>query len=530
MRLITIVLVVILFLFCAFLAEAVNKTVSSFHKPNSGQSIDTDTKINANNIGMFVTNIGSFAWNLQTGEAGLEFPIGSGKTAVYASGLWVGAKVNGQIRVMISEYSQEYVPGIMKDSTYVPDEPRFKVYKINKGDTPLSNPDYRDWPVADGAPVDSLGNPLILGDQTLWCVYNDADPSAHTNDAGRTAPLGLEVQQTTFAYTLEGALKNTVFMKLKLINKGPNHLDSTYIAIWSDPDLGGAADDLVGCDTLLSLGYCYNATNSDQQYDGTPPAVGYDLFQGPIVPGGPTDTAYVSGVPRPGYKNLPMTAFNKYINGTDPRNYAQSYQYMKGLDAVVGSGAPYINPFTGQVTTFVMSGDPVAGTGWLDANPSDRRFMLCSGPFTMAPGDTQEVVFGIIIGQGTDRLNSISVLKQFDAEAQKIFDSNFYTDVKDEDFANLPRNFTLKQNYPNPFNPNTTIEYYLPKPAQVKLSIYNILGQQVKTLVNEYQTAGNRRIVWDGKDERGTSVASGIYFYKLSTPDFAETKKMLLIK
>lgn len=88
----------------------------------------------------------------------------------------------------------------------------------------------------------------------------------------------------------------------------------------------------------------------------------------------------------------------------------------------------------------------------------------------------------------------------------------------------------MKQNYPNPFNPVTTIEYYLPKSAEVKISVYNILGQKVSTLVNEYQTAGLRRVIWDGKDERGNSVASGIYFYKLSVPEFSKTKKMLLIK
>ncbi|HVP36362.1 MAG TPA: T9SS type A sorting domain-containing protein, partial [Terriglobales bacterium] len=86
------------------------------------------------------------------------------------------------------------------------------------------------------------------------------------------------------------------------------------------------------------------------------------------------------------------------------------------------------------------------------------------------------------------------------------------------------------QNYPNPFNPFTTIEYYLPKPAHVSLCIYNILGQKVKTLLDEYQSPGIRRTIWDGKDERGNSVTSGIYFYKLAAPEFSEVKKMLLIK
>lgn len=379
--------------------------------------------ITINNIGMFVTNTGSFAWDKYTGNAGLIFPWlgGAGtKTAVFASGLWMGAKVNGELRLAISEYSDEYVPGVMRDSTFSPDEPRFKIYKIYRGDTTSS--DYLNWPVEDGAPVDSTGNPLFLGDETLWAVYNDADPSAHTCNAGMTAPLGVEVQQTTFAFDREEPLGDVVFLKFKIINKGPNTLDSTFVSLWSDPDLGGATDDLVGCDTSLNLGFCYNATNNDHVYGSTPPCVGYDLFQGPIVPGDISDTAWVSGVPKPGYKNLPMVSFNKYITGADPNSPSETYNYMNGLNP---DGTVQIDPTTGDTTNYVMSGDPLTGTGWLDSNATDKRFMLSSGPFTMAPGDTQEVVAAIILGQGADRLASIAAMIYNDVFAQSAFDNDF---------------------------------------------------------------------------------------------------------
>ena len=71
----------------------------------------------------------------------------------------------------------------------------------------------------------------------------------------------------------------------RLYFKGANTLDSSYVSVWSDPDNGGAGDDLVGVDTSLSLGYCYNATNNDNVYGNRPPAVGYDFFQGPTVAG-----------------------------------------------------------------------------------------------------------------------------------------------------------------------------------------------------------------------------------------------------
>jgi len=104
-----------------------------------------------------------------------------------------------------------------------------------------------------------------------------------------------------------------------------------------------------------------------------------------------------------------------------------------------------------------------------------------------------------------------------------------FTSVEEEVVA-TPKAFTLFQNYPNPFNPQTIIEYVLPKDTYVKLTIYNILGQKVKTLVDEYQSAGRKYINWNGKDEKGNGVASGIYFYKIQTKEFTQVKKMAIIK
>jgi len=93
-----------------------------------------------------------------------------------------------------------------------------------------------------------------------------------------------------------------------------------------------------------------------------------------------------------------------------------------------------------------------------------------------------------------------------------------------------PVSFGLEQNYPNPFNPNTTIKYTLPQAAKVELKIYNILGQVVKTLVEEEKPAGFYEVNWDGRDEQGRSVSSSIYLYQIKAGDFVETKKMQLVK
>lgn len=94
----------------------------------------------------------------------------------------------------------------------------------------------------------------------------------------------------------------------------------------------------------------------------------------------------------------------------------------------------------------------------------------------------------------------------------------------------IPPEFSLKQNYPNPFNPSTTIAYSLPTYGKVRLDIYNIKGQLVKTLLDQGMEAGLHSAVWDGKDMNNKAVASGIYFYRLSSPQMTQTKRMLLMK
>jgi hypothetical protein len=111
------------------------------------------------------------------------------------------------------------------------------------------------------------------------------------------------------------------------------------------------------------------------------------------------------------------------------------------------------------------------------------------------------------------------------------WDGFCFTDVEEEgDGSARPSEFSLHDNYPNPFNPETKIGYFLPRAGQVRLEVFNILGQRIRTLVNEHQAAGNREVSWDGRNEAGEQVTSGVYFYKLQAEDFVQTKKMVLIR
>jgi hypothetical protein len=390
-----------------------------------------------NQISTWHGNHGDVVSYHMTGTAGLEWPVGSGKTAVFQSGLWLAAgRINGvtEVRTAACGYSSEYVPGNYGSNQ---DAPEFHIYSIHSGDD-ASNPDWQNWPVGQGAPwvdVDGDGvydpnvdHPDINGDLFHWYVMNDGNSAAHV-PLWSTQPLGVEIRVSLFGLGPDSPLKDVLFIKWEIENTGGNQLDSMYISLWSDPDIGSAMDDFVGCDPESNLGYSYNDFNGDVTYGYVPPAVGYVFLQTPIVPS-PGDTAWVSGDPILDFANIPMSAFSVFFSGNDlfrdPATAQEAYNYMNGLIGM--SGQPYIDPITGQPSTFVFSGDPVTDDGWVDYNyyPSgDRRFLMTAGPISMAPSDIQEIVAAIVIAQGTDNISSVTLLRQLTPWVQLAYDTDF---------------------------------------------------------------------------------------------------------
>ena len=110
------------------------------------------------------------------------------------------------------------------------------------------------------------------------------------------------------------------------------------------------------------------------------------------------------------------------------------------------------------------------------------------------------------------------------------FDNHCVTGIDDFRDVTVIRSPTLKRNYPNPFNPVTTIRFELHKKVDVKLVIYNVMGQKVRTLLNGKQNEGVHKVLWSGSDDRGNPVSSGVYFYRLTTENYDKTMKMILLK
>jgi len=105
-----------------------------------------------------------------------------------------------------------------------------------------------------------------------------------------------------------------------------------------------------------------------------------------------------------------------------------------------------------------------------------------------------------------------------------------YTDVEEIYSQNLPADYEISQNYPNPFNPETRIEFSLPQTSFVTIDVFDILGKRIRRLVHERLSAGHKIVTWDGRDDSGQSVSSGVYFYRIVADDFAESKKMILLR
>ncbi|MDI6802306.1 MAG: FlgD immunoglobulin-like domain containing protein [Bacteroidota bacterium] len=483
------------------------KAFFDFKKQSSPelQLIFDRKKIDVNRISAWFRNDGEFFSDHATTGPGFEWPKGSRIHAIFSSGLWVGAKVQTdtgkEIRVAtVGHFGSEYRPGrIMPDGSAEDFTlPHLRIYQVRPLlDLPTSTPDYADWPVNQGAPwidIDANGiwNPNIDKIGINWpsgpeypamiqfYVYNDAHANFHTWIWGRSKPLGVEVRQTNWAY--QSGIGDILFIRFQIYNKSSNTLDSTYFTLWSDPDLGDAFDDYVGCDTTSdyrgkphNLGYAYNGTNTDGPigYGTAPPAVGFKLMQGPLIQGSFNDTAIAFGKKWAGFKNGRISSFNFYCgpgqggctnpDWYDPSLFGQTYNIMKGLTR---TGKPQID-CNGDTTKFVFAGDPVTGTGCLNSHllqPSDIRFTMPTGPLTLAPGDSQEVIYAVIIDRGANNLNSITRLRILSERVNLAYENSF----KNIPFASLLS--------PNIYSPPFLINAFVKDAIQVVATLTSQTG------------------------------------------------------
>ena len=527
-------------------------------------------KLEGNNISSLFYYTGIFDQDLRNGNlAGFEWPKGSGKTGIFTAGLSIAAHYQGQLRESMASYKGEYFPGVCNNGVAQTND-TFKFYSVKRGDGSSTNTDWLNWGLMApyGAPFVDVNNngiydpqidtPGVKGaSQTIFLSYTDGFPDTHNPGegfGGGTAPLCSEVHLTAWCYS-QPSYTDMQFLKFVIINKGTQPWTRTFFSLVSDPDLGNANDDYVGCDTTRKLAYCYNSSNNDPVYGAAPPAVGFLLLKG----------AYSKYNNPP--KQLDMTSFIYFSSSqfsalceTDPTGEpTEAYHFMQGFKK---DSSCWLDPL--QLITppnyykkikFIYPGDPETNTGWTEYKGSigncwpsdssgtptipniagDRRMVMNSGAenLTVMPGDTQTIVVCQLIARGNSNLNSVTKLKQLADVAIEFYNSGYVIGIN-KISSEVPTRFRLEQNYPNPFNPVTKIRFCIPplNPPLVKvgsgmvtLKIYDITGREIQTLVKEKLNPGTYEVTFDG-----SNFASGVYFYQLVSGNFIESRRMVLIK
>jgi len=319
----------------------------------------------------------------------------------------------------------------------------------------LYNPLNGDYP---GFALDEAQNCErdLLGDQCLWWVFNDKGGGMNTHTETGGAAFGLEIHAQAFAYRTNDEVNDMTFYQHRLINRSTNTYSQMYFGNWFDSDIGLYSDDYVGCDVSRGMGYAYNGDADDgispQLQPGTygahPPALGYDILGGPLAAQDFIDNDRDNILDEPG-ERIPMSSFvfhGKMWPTGNPENAQQFYNYLCGLWQ---DGSPMTyggNAYGGTLPTkfmFPNNSDPANwGTngvtppfpGWGEENlgnganiPSDRRFLISSGPFILEPGAVQTVTGGLLWARDTNgnNLDAVVKLQQASDKAQLLFDNCF---------------------------------------------------------------------------------------------------------
>jgi hypothetical protein len=540
----------------------------------------------ANNINAIFSNQGFFNYDKLTfpgGDAGFVWPAAALQryTAVFATGIYIAAWSNGSVRAAGSLYTTHFTGGIIPVIGQVPpgsvcSDTNYKVYLVSLNDQNLVNGGVRTynaggraytlsftswavWPVNQGAPYYEVNNipgyqpgwnsdrpgigngSSVRPDQLVYTVYMDytnCTNNLHDTELGipgGSLPLGVEIQQISFSFNCS-PLENTYFTKYRLINKSSNIWDSTYLGLINDADLGSAFNDAGGCDSARNLSFVYNSSNYDQMYGDNPPAVGSRIIQSPVkFTGNPLDSAKMPYGTLIGYRFINQTG--SFIFKCGYACFCQANTFTEAINLLSGRdncGNIIINRVTGQPTKFMYSGNSCARTGWFDSTSQDVSYLQSTGPFKMSPGDTQVIVFSLSIARnGGTYSQNICDLQSISDSCKTHYYNNFTacTPIGINPISSeVPDRFMLYQNYPNPFNPTTKIRFSIPHAGNgrdrfVQVIIYDVLGREISTLVDEELSSGIYEVDWDG-----TNYSSGVYYYKLVSNNNNFIKKMVLIK
>ena len=381
----------------------------------------------------------------------------------------------------------------------------------------------------------------LYGDRNFYWIFNDKG-NVHSESQGE--PIGMEIRAQAFAFSTNDEVNNMTFHNYVLINQGTQTLANTYFGVWVDADVGTATDDYVGCDVQRGLGYSYNGdavdepSSSSQGYGENPPAVGIDFFEGPYQDADSIDNPLTTnfsnavdslGIPYEGIgigygdgvvdnERFGMRRFVYYnnsgnqING-EPSTPLHFYNYMNGIwknGQKMAYGGDGVSAATGAnldiEADYMFPGDTDPfnwGTGgtnvepWTEVTsgnpPADRRFIQAAGPFTLEPGDYNNITMGVVWARATagDPEESVKLMRIADDKAQALFDNCFEIvsgpDAPDVTVQELENELILYLTNDNPLSNNYQEDYLQFDPGIPK---FDIDGELYDSLSRSYSFEG----------------------------------------
>ncbi|MEZ4952733.1 MAG: T9SS type A sorting domain-containing protein [Saprospiraceae bacterium] len=479
--------------------------------------------LNVNNVKVQVNANGALFTDFTDGQFIAPYEPGQPEiSTMRASGIWLGGfDPAGNIKGAIHAYNEngkaDFQPGILDDVTGTATGQLTQIYRVTKADIEEHLADFHDnfvidnpnpnvfgWPAvynpyfsqyhngetlpatsqgladfwdenSDGVYNPTHGDFPIIGvrgcdeapphyaDEMLWFVFNDE--MLHTQSL--LLPIRMEVQCQIFAFNCQEApLGNTIFARYKMINRAGEDLDSAYVGVFADFDIGNPNDDFIGSDSLRSIVFGYNGDDNDEAgYGNHAPAMAIDLIRGPLDEDR-NELPLTHVMPIEGA--LPTTLTNP--NG--PYNLLAGH-YEDGTSA----------PNNG----YFYNGDPNDPSAWTEVTegntPGDRKVVGSYGPFKLQPGAVNELILAYSFHQEPDNSNLENVTtmyKQTD-QVQALFDNCFDIATAIACTPNVTGIFEVEAEnlsiYPNPATDAITIE--LPETLQGPIALTDLTGRQL---------------------------------------------------
>lgn len=307
----------------------------------------------------------------------------------------------------------------------------------------------------------------------IGSTQNQVGISVFNDDGAANSKLGIKTTMMTYSFT-EPNNRNYIILRTKLENTSGTDIKNLFAGYYFDFDIPidnpGYLDDMVDYDYDDHFGYAFDFDGSPQQ-----------TFIGAALISHDSHGFYAI--------NQDSTALEVSPNSSD--GFQDSEKWM-----AISRGISKTN-----------------------AGPADISYVISGGPFDLNAGEKIDIAFTLACGENKEEIRS--AIRQSRNKWPEIF-TNIETE-KDE----IPGSFVLYQNYPNPFNPESVISYQLPGAEYVSLKIYDVLGNEIAVLVNEFKQAGAYNIKFSANNLK---LTSGVYFYRLTAGNFSQTKKMIFLK